>query len=90
MEEKYKIIGIYYTKPKITYDSGGEVIMGRIGVWLDVGSFGEFNGIGQKKVLSIDYDATLNSFRITYDKGGLRVIPMLPDTEITYELKGKK
>jgi hypothetical protein len=81
--ENYKIISIYYTRPVVLHDSDGEVHPGRAGVWITVGVPDSF-GIGQKEVTNIVYDKDSNSFKVSYKSGGLKVIPYLFDTEVSY------
>lgn len=80
---KYKIIGIWYSKPVILRDAHGEAHPGRNGVTICVGSVDMF-GVGTKVVTSIEFDKELNAFRVNYKQGGLKIVPYLQDTEVTY------
>jgi len=87
----YKITGIYYTKPRLVHCQDGEVRPSREGVWIDIGGIASYNSvIPLKKVIDITYDEDSKYFSVYFDKGGMRVIPMLPDTEITYDLIDEK
>jgi hypothetical protein len=81
---KYKIIGLYYTKPRLIQGADGEVRPARVGIWIDIGGIADFNSIGQKKVIDIQYHEDERLFYVYFDKGGMRTIPYLADTEVTY------
>ena len=83
-ETKYKIVSIWYTKPVIRPDANGGIVFGRASATVTVGELDNFS-IGMKKVEKIEYDKNLNAFKIYYTKGGLKVIPMREDTEVSYE-----
>jgi hypothetical protein len=83
--DKYKIFAIYYSKPIIRPNSNGEIIFGSIGVTLEVGQTDNF-GLNLKKIESIEYDEDMRAFRVNFPKGGLKIIPLQGDTEVTYEL----
>lgn len=85
MTEQYKIVGLYYTHPKTTWDAKGEVVFRREGISVMVGTVCDFGGL-PRKVESITFDDDTNSFRVVFAKGGLKTIPMNPDTEVLYEL----
>jgi hypothetical protein len=82
---RYKITGIFYTKPRLIHSADGEVHAARVGIWVDVGQPADFNSIGQKRVTAIEYDEDNRLFKVYFDKGGMRTIPLSSDTEITYE-----
>lgn len=84
-EPKYKIFSLWYTKPIVRPTSNGEITFGRTGVSITLGGLDNF-GDGLKKVEDITFDDKLNSFMITFPLGGLKIVPMHPDMEITYEL----
>jgi hypothetical protein len=86
MDGKYKITGIYYSKPRILRDANGEVLPARVGIWIDVGQLADFNSLGQKKVEEIIFDKELNCFKVFFVKGGMKTVPYLLDTEVVYEI----
>ena len=83
--EQYKIVGLYYSKPKTVRGADGEALHTRVGVWVTVGSIAEYDFIMGKVVESIVWDENLRQFKVYYKMGGLRIIPYLADTEVTYE-----
>lgn len=85
MTDQYKIHSIYYTKPSITRDANGEVVYYRYGCCVTVGIPAPFDGQFEKKVTRIEFNEETNSFRVYFDKGGLKTVPFLADTEVTYE-----
>lgn len=85
MTDQYKIHSIWYSKPHFTRDGHGEVLHYRIGITITVGGISDYDGLGMKKVTGIEFNNDTNSFRIYYDKGGLKIIPMATDTEVTYQ-----
>ena len=88
MEKKYKIVGLYYTRPRIMTATDGSPVSARYGVTIEVNRRVAFVGDRQRPVESITY--VDNYFKITLKEekdvpNGLLVIPMLPDTEVFYE-----
>ena len=84
MTDQYKITSIYYTKPRISRTATGEVIDYRYGVTVTVDAACDYDGIAPKKVTKIEFDDDLQLFKVYFEKGGLKTIPMLPDTEVCY------
>ncbi len=89
MTEQYKIISLTYSKPIILRDAHGEAHPGRSSVTIAVGSADQF-GAYAKMVDAIEYDEKIKVFLVKYKGGGIKTIPMLSDTEVTYELVTKK
>jgi hypothetical protein len=85
MTAKYKIAGIWYTKPRLLRDANGEALPTRVGEFIDIGQLANYNSVGMKRVVDIIYDEDSKYFSVYFDKGGMKVIPLLPDTEILYE-----
>jgi len=83
--QKYKIIGIYYSKPKLTRDANGEAMSFRYGICANIGQLFDFNGMGLKTVENIVYNKELDLFEITFVKGGVLTVPRQADTEVLYE-----
>lgn len=90
MTDKYKIHSIWYSKPHFTRDGHGEILHYRIGVILTVGSLADFDGLAPKKVIRIEFNDELRHFEIHFEKGGMRTVPMLADTEVTYQVINEK
>ncbi len=87
MTDQYKITSIYYSKPRISRTSAGEVIDYRYGVVLTVGMACDYDGSGfPRKVESIKYDEDNSLFMVYFAGNGLKTIQMQPDMEICYEL----
>lgn len=80
---QYKIAGIFYTKPFIVRDAAGEVHAGRVPVRINVGSPSDFDGY-EKKVTEIKWDEDLRQFFVFFEKGGMKTVPYLLDTEVSY------
>ena len=84
-ETKYKIAGLYYSKPALTRNVDGEAFSYRYGVYINVGQACDYDGLAPRRVTNIMFDKDSNSFRVHYDKGGLKIIPFLEDTEVVYQ-----
>ncbi len=89
-EPKYKITGLYYSKPRLVRGADGEAMPVRTGMYVNVGLPYEANGIAPRTVESIEWDYDINSFKVYFKKGGLLVIPKHFDTEIFYEIDNGK
>jgi hypothetical protein len=86
MEIKYKIVGIWYTKPFLSRGSDGEVSHTRVAESFFVNQPSNFDGYGLKKVVDIVYDEDNRLFSVFFDKGGLKVVQYQYDTEVTYQM----
>lgn len=85
--EKYKIVSIYYSKPRVYSSPTGEPVAGRIGINITVGMACDYDGMAAKQVERIEYDTKLVAFKVYYRNKGMKVIPKLSDTEVVYELE---
>lgn len=83
METKYKIVGIYYSKPRLIRGADGEAVATRVGLYINIGKPADFNGMGMKVVENIEFKD--DYFHIYFKKGGLLVVPYGLDTEILYD-----
>ena len=90
MTAKYKIAGIWYTKPFLARGGDGEVSHTRVAESYFINQLANFDNIGLKKVVDIVYDDDNRLFSVFFDKGGLKVVQYQYDTEVTYQLADEK
>jgi hypothetical protein len=81
---KYIIHSIWYTKPRTTWDKNGEVIFGRMGESMVVGSITTSMPV-YGVVENIEYKEDINEFYVHFKNGWLLTIPRGRDTEICYK-----
>ena len=90
MTTKYKIAGIWYSKPFLARNADGEVSHTRVGESFFINQLANFDNIGLKKVVDIVYDEDNRLFSVFFDKGGLKVVKYQYDTEVTYQIEDAK
>lgn len=89
----YKIIGLFYTKPRIVLDGNLEPVASRLAVSIRVGILFELMaGYGMRKVSRIKFAEEEKQFYVYFDecnrqfpRKALLTIPLLADTEVFYE-----
>jgi hypothetical protein len=86
MTAKYKIAGIWYTKPFLSRGADGEVSHTRVAESFFINQPSNFDGYGLKKVVDIVYDEDNRLFSVFFDKGGLKIVQYQYDTEVTYQM----
>jgi len=87
--ESYSIVGIWYSHPRSTINASGEVVYGRVGVSVFIGTRMTVENKAFK-VTRIEYLKDLGEFYVHLEGEGLITIPKKEDTEVYYKLNEAK
>jgi len=85
----YSIVGIWYSHPRSTINASGEVVYGRVGISVFIGTRMTVENKAFK-VLNIEYKKDPGEFYLSLEGGCLITIPKKEDTEVYYKLNEAK